>query len=81
MYTNIKMSEYSKKENEVKNAMVDIINGSPAPLSTEDITKSVKRFGQSREQVLRKLRDLRGDRQINGKRLGPARGVWVWWKI
>ncbi len=66
------MDELSKK-------IVQIIEISEEPLETKEIENRTEKA--SRVMIINRLKDLRGDGKIRGKRVGAGtKGVWIWWK-
>ena len=65
---------------EISERIIKLLESSKQPMETREIEKSMKDV--TRTKILNRLKDLRGDRKIGGKRIGAgARGVWVWWPI
>lgn len=58
--------------------ILSIINNSDEPLETKEI--EAKMPEETRTRILYRLRDLRGERLINGKKVGAGKGTWIWWK-
>jgi len=44
----------------------------------EIISSSIKNI--TRTKLFSRLNNLRGERLIKGKFVGPGKGVWIWWK-
>ena len=58
--------------------IVGILKKSDEPLETMEIERMIPKA--TRVMVLNRLKDLRGDGKIKGKRVGAgSKGVWIWW--
>lgn len=55
-----------------------IINNSNEPLETKEV--KAKMPEGTRTKILYRLRELRAEGLIEGKRVGASRGSWIWWK-
>jgi len=67
---------------EISRAVLKVINTASEPLETKEVEKIVRSLveGVTRSKLLYRLTMLRADGLINGKFVGPGKGVWVWWK-
>jgi len=65
-------------QNELTTKILEIVNSVNEPLETKEIEAKLKGF--SRVMILSRLHNLRGEGLIKGKRVGPGKGVWIWWK-
>jgi len=72
------------REDEICARVVSIINSAGEPLETKEVEQRVreklKSAGITRTKIFYRLNLLRGDGAINGKFIGPGKGVWIWWK-
>jgi hypothetical protein len=65
-------------QNGLSKKILQIIESAGEPLETKEVEGKLKEF--SRAMILYRLNNLRGDGLIKGKRVGPGKGVWIWWK-
>jgi repressor of nif and glnA expression len=65
-------------ENDLTKKILKIIETATEPLETKELENILKGF--SRAMILYRLHNLRGEGLIRGKRVGPGKGVWIWWK-
>jgi DNA-binding Lrp family transcriptional regulator len=65
-------------QNGLSKKILQIIESAGEPLETKEVEGKLKEF--SRTMILYRLNNLRGDGLIKGKRVGPGKGVWIWWK-
>jgi len=67
---------------EISRAVLKVINAACEPLETKEVEKLVRVFvrGVTRSKLFYRLTMLRADGLINGKFVGPGKGVWVWWR-
>lgn len=65
-------------QNELREKILGVINYATEPLETKEIEEKLKGF--SRAMILYRLHNLRGEGLIKGKKVGPGKGVWIWWK-
>ena len=65
-------------QNGLSKKILQIIESAGEPLETKEVERKLKEF--SRTMILYRLNNLRGDGLIKGKRVGPGKGVWIWWK-
>ena len=68
-----------KKEDDLTNSILSIINSSDEPLETKEIEEKLKK--NTRTKIFYRLTNLRGNGLIKGKFIGSGKGVWIWWKI
>lgn len=59
-------------------AIIKIINSHDEPMETGELQEILSNV--TRNKILLRLRDLRGDGLIRGKRVGAAKGTWIWWR-
>jgi len=64
-------------QNNLSKKILELIESADEPLETMEIVERLKGF--SRTMILYRLRDLRGEGLIRGKRVGGGKGVWIWW--
>lgn len=65
-------------EDKISAKIVDVLKKSKEPLETMEIEKMIP--SATRVMVLNRLKDLRGEGKISGKRVGAGtKGVWIWW--
>lgn len=65
-------------EDELSKKIVSIIKSSDEPIETKEIEQKIK--GMSRDKILYRLFNLRGEGIIKGKQVGSGKGTWIWWK-
>ncbi len=65
-------------QNELAKKVMEVIRTATEPLETKEIEEKLKDF--SRAKILYRLHNLRGEGLIKGKRVGPGKGAWIWWK-
>jgi len=65
-------------EDELSKKIVSIIKSSDEPIETKEIEQKIK--GVSRDKILYRLFNLRGEGVIKGKQVGSGKGTWIWWK-
>lgn len=65
-------------QNGLSKKILQIIESVGEPLETKEVEGKLREF--SRTMILYRLNNLRGDGLIKGKRVGPGKGVWIWWK-
>lgn len=67
---------------EISRAVLKVINAACEPLETKEVEKLVRVFVRdvTRSKLFYRLTMLRADGLINGKFVGPGKGVWVWWR-
>jgi len=65
-------------QNDLTRKILEIIELAGQPLETKEVEEKLKDF--SRAMILYRLHNLRGEGIIKGKRVGPGKGVWIWWK-
>jgi len=66
-------------QNGLSQRILQIIELANEPLETKEVQSKLEGF--SRTMILYRLNNLRGEGQIKGKRVGPGKGVWIWWKL
>ena len=68
----------------ISNDIIAIIDSNNEPLETKEIEERVKlkikKESVTRTKIFYRLNNLRGDRLIEGKFVGPGKGVWIWWR-
>ena len=70
--------EYWYMDDKVSQQILKALEKSDGPMETNEIIKSVE---STRTIVLNRLKDLRGEGKLKGKRIeAGAKGVWIWWK-
>ena len=70
-------------DDEISELIIEKVKKSNQPLETKEILDYVngKVKNITHSIVLYRLMNLRGDGEINGKRISAgAKGVWIWWK-
>ncbi len=65
-------------EDEISKKIVSTIKSSDEPIETKEIEQKIK--GVSRDKILYRLFNLRGEGVIKGKQVGSGKGTWIWWK-
>jgi len=65
-------------QNGLTKKILEIIESAHEPLETKEVEGKLKEF--SRAMIFYRLHDLRGEGLIKGKKVGPGKGVWIWWK-
>jgi len=65
-------------QNGLSKKILQIIESAGEPLETKEVQGKLKEF--TRTMILYRLNNLRGDGLIKGKRIGPGKGVWIWWQ-
>jgi len=65
-------------EDEISKKIVSVIKSSDEPVETKEIEQKIK--GVSRDKILYRLFNLRGEGTIKGKQVGSGKGTWIWWK-
>lgn len=65
-------------QNGISKKILHVIESAGEPLETKEVESKLKEF--SRTMILYRLNNLRGEGLIKGKRIGPGKGVWIWWK-
>jgi repressor of nif and glnA expression len=65
-------------QNGLSKKILNVIESAGEPLETKEVESKLKKF--SRTMILYRLNNLRGEGLIKGKRIGPGKGVWIWWK-
>ena len=65
-------------QNKLTEKIFEAISSATEPLETKEIEERLKGF--SRATILYRLHNLRGEGLIKGKRVGPGKGAWIWWK-
>jgi len=55
-----------------------LIGKASKPLETKEIGKKVP--AEARAGIFNRLKDLRGEGIIKGKRVSADNGIWIWWK-
>lgn len=63
--------------NGLTDEILKAIDSSDEPLETKEVEAKLK---GTRTMILQRLHNLRGEGLIKGKRVGPGKGVWIWWK-
>ncbi len=70
-------------DDEISELIIEKVKKSNQPLETKEILEYVNgKFKKiTHSIVLYRLMNLRGDGEINGKRISAgAKGVWIWWR-
>jgi len=65
-------------QNKLTEKILEVITSATEPLQTKEIEEKLREF--SRAKILYRLHNLRGEGLIKGKRVGPGKGAWIWWK-
>jgi repressor of nif and glnA expression len=65
----------------LKEKILELIRSAGEPLETKEIQTNLKEplKNVTRTKVFYRLTNLRGERLIEGKFVGPGKGVWIWW--
>ena len=65
-------------DDKISTQILKVLEKSKEPLETMEIEKAIP--NATRIMVLNRLKDLRGEGRIKGKRVGAgSKGVWIWW--
>jgi len=74
------------KEEELSRIIGEVVNAAREPLETTEVHVKVAeaaaglvKGGVTRDLLMYRLFNLRGEGVIHGKKVGPAKGVWIWW--
>lgn len=67
-----------RSKDQIAETILIIINNCDEPLETKDIEMKIPK--ETRTKILYRLRDLRGEGLINGKKIGAGKGTWIWWR-
>lgn len=70
-------------DDKISESIIDKVNKSDQPLETKEILDCVSEKSKNitHSMILYRLMNLRGDGEINGKRISAgAKGVWIWWR-
>jgi hypothetical protein len=57
--------------------IVTTLKAAGEPLETKEVEAKLKGF--TRTKIFYRLLKLRGEQKVNGKFVGPGKGVWIWW--
>jgi hypothetical protein len=64
----------------ISKKILNILKKSKEPLETKEIENMIP--SATRIMILNRLKDLRGEGKIKGKRVGAGtKGVWIWWEF
>jgi len=80
------MVNINNSKDKLSNEIFKIISTSNEPLETKEIEKAItekiktKKKTATRTKIFYRLMLLRGESLINGKFVGPGKGVWIWWR-
>ncbi len=68
-------------QDNLKEKILEVISDAGEPLETKEIQTTLKKSlkNVTRTKVFYRLTNLRGERLIEGKFVGPGKGVWIWW--
>ncbi len=68
-------------EDEISKAALEVIISAEEPLETKEVEERVNKIVKDtpRTKLFYSLNNLRAERLIKGKFIGPGKGVWVWW--
>jgi len=66
----------------ISKVVLKVINNVNEPLETKEVEELVKKSlkNVTRTKLFYRLTMLRAEGLINGKFVGPGKGVWIWWK-
>jgi repressor of nif and glnA expression len=70
-------------DDNISELIIDKVNKSDQPLETKEILHYISEKSKdiTHSMILYRLMNLRGDGEINGKRISAgAKGVWIWWR-
>jgi len=70
-------------DDKISEVIIEKVNKTNQPLETKEILDYVNgKFKDiTHSIILYRLMNLRGDGEINGKRISAgAKGVWIWWR-
>lgn len=65
-------------EDDIGKKILRVLAKADAPLETKDIHKKVSLV--SGGAVLYRLKEMRYSHKVEGVRVGPSRGGWIWWR-
>lgn len=65
-------------EDDISKKIIGVVKSSDEPIETKEIEQKIK--GVSRDKILYRLFNLRGEGLIKGKQVGSGKGTWIWWK-
>lgn len=75
-----------KEDDELSKIIADVVNEAREPLETTEVhlkvasaTIGLVKGRVTRDLLMYRLSNLRGEGRIHGKKVGPAKGVWIWW--
>lgn len=67
----------------ISELIIEKVNKSDQPVETKEILDCVSKKSKNitHSIILYRLMNLRGDGEINGRRISAgAKGVWIWWR-
>jgi hypothetical protein len=74
------------KDDELAKIIGEVVNAAHEPLETTEVHAKVAeaaakrvKSGVTRDLLMYRLSNLRGEGVIHGKKVGPSKGVWIWW--
>jgi repressor of nif and glnA expression len=70
-------------DDKISELIIEKVNDSNQPLETKEILDYINERSKNitHSMILYRLMNLRGDGEINGKRISAgAKGVWIWWR-
>ena len=67
-----------RERDKTTETILNIINSSDEPFETKEIEAKIPK--ETRIKIIYRLKDLRGERLINGKKVGAGKGTWIWWR-
>ena len=68
---------------ELAKIILTTINRTRHPLTSTEVYERIQKKTTSRIsriQIVKRLEMLEKDKEINGKKIGPGLGTWVWYK-
>ena len=71
-----------KSTDRITKLVLDTINKANRPLETKEVENEVTEIlkDATRTKIYYRLNNLRGDGLVNGRYIGPGKGVWIWWR-
>jgi len=70
------------KQDSISKIILQVIDESHDVLETKELEEKVSFSVEdiTRTKIFSRLNNLRGEGIIEGKFVGPGKGVWIWWK-
>lgn len=70
-----------KEQDSDSQIIYKILKNKREPLETKELQETAKSDGYelTRSKTLYRLNNMRGEGLVQGKSVGPSKGVWIWW--